>query len=217
MDFKRLALFMYYRIYTRIFPDYVREINKELYGCKSVLDLGCGDNSPLRHFPGKIHAEGVDAFPVSIEKSMTKGIHNNYHIMNVMDIDRKFGTDSFDCVIALDLIEHLSKEDGLKLLKKMETIARKKTIIFTPNGFLPQSAHGGNIWQIHKSGWTVKEMENMGYKVIGINGIKCLRSEFSRLKYRPKYFWWLISDITQVFVRNRPEKAYQILCTKEKR
>jgi len=43
---------------------------------------------------------------------------------------------SFDIVIAMDLIEHLPKSDGYKLLYEMERIARKACMIMTPNGFV---------------------------------------------------------------------------------
>ena len=98
----------------------------------------------------------------------------------------------------------------------MEKIAKNKVIIMTPNGFLPQGIYYNNPWQVHKSGWTVKEMKKRGYKVIGINGWKPLRGECARLRFWPKYFWLRISEITQFFVRNKPEKAFQILCVKTK-
>lgn len=136
--------------------------------------------------------------------------------MDVLDVGKKFGSNSFDCVLASDLIEHLTKEDGIRLIEVMEKIAKNKVIIFTPNGFLPQREHDNNPWQVHKSGWTVKEMKERGYKVIGINGWKPLKGEFARIKFWPKYFWMIISDITQFFMRNHPERAFQILCIKTK-
>ena len=96
----------------------------------------------------------------------------------------------------------------------MEKIAKKKVIIFTPNGFLPQGAHSNNPFQLHRSGWSVDEMKNRRYKVIGINGHKSLRSEQAKIKYTPFKFWKVISDITQGLVKNKPEKAFQILCVK---
>ena len=97
----------------------------------------------------------------------------------------------------------------------MEKIARKKIIIFTPNGFLRQEEHDNNPWQVHKSGWNINEMKSLGYNVIGINGLKFLKGERAEIKFKPRIFWSLISDITQLFTRKHPKYAFQILCTKE--
>jgi SAM-dependent methyltransferase len=203
------------KIHRKIFPGIAYYLDKELVSCKSVLDLGCGPNSPIRYLSKRFYSIGIDAFGPSIEQSKKNKIHDKYYLMNVLDIDKKFKAKSFDAVIALDLIEHLTKREGLSLLKKMEQIARKKVIIFTPNGFLPQKEYGNNPWQIHKSGWTVKEMRKKGYRIIRINGLKCLRKEKAEIRYKPKFFWRIISDITQIFVKNKPERAFQILCVKE--
>jgi predicted TPR repeat methyltransferase len=204
------------KIYLFFFPNFVFELEKAMDDCKTVLDVGCGSNSPLGSIKTNIYSEGVDSFSPSIKKSKLKKIHNKYHKLDVIKIGKKFKSNSFDCVIAMDLIEHLEKKDGLKLIKKMEKIAKKKVIIFTPNGFLPQGKYDNNPWQIHKSGWTSKEMENKGYKVIGINGWKRLRGEYANLLFKPKLVCRIISDITQLFTRNNPKKAFQILCIKTK-
>ncbi len=194
---------------------YHTELEKAIGECTSILDVGCGSNSPLQHIPRKFFAVGVDAFAPSIEQSRKSKIHNEYCQLDVIDIDKKFAPDSFDCVMALDVIEHLTKQDGLKLLSAMERIAKKRIIIFTPNGFLPQPPDG-NPWQKHKSGWTVEEMKAHGYTVIGINGWKPLRGENADIRFWPKRAWLRISNITQIYVRNKPEKAFQILCIKDK-
>lgn len=204
----------YYNFYLKLFPNYTIELEKAVGECNTLLDVGCGSNSPIQKFSKKLYCEGVDAFLPSIENSKKAGIHNKYHAISVLDIEKKFEPKSFDCVLASDLIEHLEKKDGLKLIDMMEKIAINKVIIFTPNGFLKQGEYDNNPWQVHKSGWTVKEMKAKGYEVIGINGWKPLRGEYSTLHYKPKYFWRLISDITQFFVKRKPQNAFQILCIK---
>lgn len=150
----------------------------------------------------------------SIEVSKRKCIHNEYFQMNVLDIDRNFAPKSIDCVVALDVIEHQKKEDGLLLLQKMENIARKKVIVFTPNGFVEQGDRFSNPWQVHLSGWDADEFRKRGYKVIGVNGYKSLRGQYAKVKYKPVPFWNFISDLSELFVRNQPEKAYQLLAIK---
>lgn len=77
---------------------------------------------------------------------------------------------SFDVVLASQVIEHLAKKDSLRLLEKLEKIAKKKVILATPKGFVkydPFEVMDDNKLQIHKSGWEIEEMNKMGYIVYG--------------------------------------------------
>ncbi|MBI2549616.1 class I SAM-dependent methyltransferase [Candidatus Woesearchaeota archaeon] len=219
----RLLRKLYYGFYRKIFPDYPVELEKAVGDCKTLLDVGCGSNSPVKLFQHRLYSVGVDAFKPSVEKAKGEKTHNKYYVMDVLEIGKAFKPGSFDCVLASDVIEHLAKEDGYKLLDMMEKIARRKVIIFTPNGFMPQAAYEGNPWQLHKSGWAVNEMRKRGYKVTGVNGFKPLRwggcegkfgEEFTSIRLKPKYFWLVVSDLTQLFLRKHPERAFQILCVK---
>src|SRR5437867_4449888 len=158
---------------------------------------------------------GIDIYDPYLQESRKKEIHNQYMKMNVMDVDNQVKEKSFDAVIMIDLIEHLSKEDGEKLIKKAEKIAIKKIIIFTPNGF-SEKVHleDDNIWQKHESGWKANEMKELGFDVIGLNGIKPFRGEHGEIKYSPRPFWLLISSLTQLAVKNHPDHAFQLFCVK---
>lgn len=195
---------------------YYHELEKAIGSVGSLLDVGCGINSPISHVSTEIEKKvGVDGFQPSIDESQRKGIHNDYVCSDLLDIDKVFEPNAFECVVALDVIEHFPKEKGFDLLDKMEALASKRVVIFTPNGFLPQEEHSGNVLQRHLSGWSVEEMRGRGYSVIGINGWKPLLGEFALPRFWPRPFWTLVSRLTQPFVRNKPEAAFQILCVKE--
>lgn len=69
---------------------------------------------------------------------------------------------AIDTVIAVDVIEHLTREDGLAMVAEVTQLARSQVVIFTPLGFMPQDGGGekdawgfqGQHWQEHRSGWT---------------------------------------------------------------
>jgi len=206
----------YLKSNIKFLPNLRLEIENAVIPCKNILDVGCGSNSPIRLFKHKPYSIGVDAFEPSIKKSEENKIHDKYCLMDILEIGEKFEPNSFDCVISLDVIEHLTKKEGYKLIEMMERISSRKIVIFTPNGFVPQGIFEKNPWQIHRSGWTVEEMRQRGYKVIGINGWKFLKSEYGAPRFWPKIFWFIVAEFTQLFVRNRPELAFHILCVKEK-
>lgn len=204
---------LYWKFYVRIFPNIVVLLKRELGGCKSFLDLGCGKNSAVRYFSKEFRSAGVDAFKPDLEESRKKGIHDEYFVMDVRNLN--FKPKSFDAVLAVDLLEHLTKKEGDKLLKDMERIAKKKVIVLTPNGFLEQKAYDGNEYHIHKSGWTVSEMRGRGYRVMGFNGVKFLKGEKAMVRFWPRYFWRVVSDITQLATYHFPERAFQLFCVKD--
>jgi ubiquinone/menaquinone biosynthesis C-methylase UbiE len=200
------------KAYHKVFPTYVHVLRKHLKGCESVLELGCGKGSPLKHVPKTFYSVGVDAYEPAIEESKALKIHDEYVVSDVLNTN--FSDKSFDCVVALDLIEHLKKEDGLKLVKEMERLAKKKIIVFTPHGFLPQGSIDNNDLQEHLSGWEVDEMRKLGFKVYGISGWKPLRGERAVIKYRPKKLWELVSILSSPFVYKMPKQAFQMFCVK---
>ncbi len=194
-------------------PNHRHRLKRVLSDCDSVLDLGCGPSSPLQYCNLK-YSVGVEFYEQYLAESIRKGIHDFYISADIrkMELSQK----SFDAVVLLDVLEHLSKEDGLALIAKMESWARKKIVIFTPNGFLSQEHDlDGNPMQKHISGWTVEELEKLGFSVAGANGWKTLRGEQSHVKYRPKLLFYAISQLTQMVTRYFPEYAHALFAVKE--
>lgn len=195
---------------------YYSTLQKELNGVKTVLDVACGARSPLAEFRKKFYSVGIDIFKPSIEKSKKAKLHDEYKVGNVLNLDKFFKNKSFDVVVALDIIEHLEKKDGLKLLEQMEKIAKDKVIVLTPYGFTQQHSYDKNPYQIHKSGWYPKEFSKRGYKVLGMRGFRFIRGEYATIKYKPWLFWGIISTFSQYISFMFPDISYQLIAIKKK-
>ena len=205
------------RLVRSMLPNPFSGIENAVGRVDSLLDVGCGSASVIKSFKRKIKfTVGVDGHEPSIVESMSQALHNEYRHLDILKIGQTFEPESFDTVLASDVIEHLTKEQGLDLVAQMETIARTRIVIVTPNGSLPQGEYGDNPLQRHQSGWSVKEMRELGYGVVGINGWKALRGEQSVLRFRPRFLWSIVSRLSQYLVRDHPVLAFQILCTKSK-
>jgi len=192
-------------------------LEREVVGsCQTLLDIGCGEGSHVCGIASQIeYSVGIDSFGPSLEIAKQRGVYTETKLMSASDVRNVFDNDSFDCVVAFDLIEHLEKADGWRLLRNMESLATKKVIVFTPNGFLPQGPLHDNKYQVHRSGWSVSEMRMCGYRVFGIHGIKPLLCETSSPRWKPKKFWKALSVLTQPLCLGLPKIAFQIFCVKE--
>lgn len=182
--------------------------------CSSVLDVGCGDQGALpTRVPGIPHLVGIDL--IVPEPGSPERLHDAYHEADIRSIGELFEPASFDCVVGLDVIEHLARDEGLRLLEDMERIARRRVIVFTPNGFLSQRAESDNPHQEHVSGWEVADFESRGFAVTGVNGWKPLRGEYASIRWRPQMLWWRLSVLSQWVVASHPRWAFQLFARKE--
>lgn len=194
---------------------YYKVLENELRNITSVLDVGCGARSPLSDIKKTFYSMGVDIFKPSIKKSKKLKIHDEYKVGNVLKLTTFLKKKSFDAVVALDIIEHLKKQDGFKLLDQMEQIAKRKVIVFTPYGFTQQHPYDGNPHQIHKSGWYVSDFTKRGYHVRGMRGFRFIRGECATIKYKPWFFWGVISSLSQIFTYFFPSLSYQLIAIKK--
>lgn len=201
-----------YNFYSSIFPHPIKLFKKEILGFDKILDIGCGDNSPIQYFDIPFSV-GVDLFEPYIQRSKEKGIHDHYIKADIRYTN--FEPNSFDLVICMDVIEHLTKKEGLKLIKRMEIWAKKKVVIYTTNGYVSQNGYDNNILQKHRSGWTAQELRNSGYNTHGVYGWKFLRGHKSQLKYRPYIAFRILADITQKVTYRVPDHAFGLLSVKE--
>jgi hypothetical protein len=194
---------------------YVHTLRRVLRDCSDCLDVGCGASSPIRFVPLR-HTVGVDAHAPTLVQARANRTHDELRPIPAQEIASHFPEASVDCVVALDLIEHLTKEEGVALIGAMERIARKKIVLFTPNGYLPQMSHEGDL-QEHRSGWNAEEMERLGFRVVGMHGHRALRGEQHHLRLRPRLLGGLLAVASHhLYTRSHPEKAAALLCIKER-
>lgn len=211
------------RIFARIFHTVVFCLRQELKDCETVLDLGCGPSSPLQYSRNIKYSVGVEIFKPYLEESKRRKIHSKYIEQRVEEVD--FPEKSFDAVIMIEVLEHLPEKIGYEMLQKAENWARKKIIVSTPNGYLPQKARDGNLFQKHLSGWNIETMKRLGFRCRGLTGWKWLRKEaagnetkdgfLASIRVRPKIFWFVIATLSQLITYPFPKSAFELFCVKD--
>jgi len=195
---------------------YAHLLSRALTGAPSVLDVGCGDQGTLvRTVGGLPYSVGVDIVLPSSSETRQGNQHSEYVRLDIRRLGSHFAPRSFDCVVALDVIEHLPKREGEQLLRDMEQIAKKRVIVLTPNGFLPQPPAPDNPNQEHFSGWRVTEFRRRGYHVLGVNGLKPFRGEYAAIRWRPAGLWYRLSLLSQSVAERYPRLAFHLFCVKD--
>jgi hypothetical protein len=119
---------------------------------KRALDLGCGK---AEHTLPLGDLMLVDAIKM-------EGAPEGVLIADIRNIDPIVESNRFGTVYLLDVMEHLTKVEGLKLLKELERHC-DRIVFFTPLGdlWMTNDDHPYS----HKCGWMPKEAVDLGYKV----------------------------------------------------
>ena len=136
---------------------------------RTILDLGCGSGHPFigTEFPVLI---GVDVW----KKKFEMPEYDQVWFHDIKKITELYPQKFFDVVTCIDVIEHLEKQEGFKLLEDVEKIAWDKIIIFTPKKWTEnkEAVENENYWSYgnkynyHQSHWTEKDFIDRGYEII---------------------------------------------------
>lgn len=143
----------------------------------NIVDLGCGLGA--RGYTIRVRLNdpsilvGLDVCKENLYRVKRHRIYDDLVLATLPFIP--FREKSFDTVLCLDVIEHLNKVDGLRVMKRIERLAKKRIVITTPTLRTVFSNPE------HISAWSARDFKKLGYKVIGLRFRH--HSYFSNLKY----------------------------------
>lgn len=155
--------------------DLAGRIAADTADCQGLVDLGAGNGQ----FSGPLkvpHRAAVELYRPYVEH-----IRKIYPDMLVFMADARTwiaerSDASIDAVLAINLIEHMTKEEGERLLVNALRVARRQLIVYTPNGFQAQHPSevlpefGPNSLQEHLSGWTRDDLRLFEIELVEIDG-----------------------------------------------
>lgn len=163
---------------------------------KTVLDLGCGRGLTGCLMHGSRDLKGTKLIGLEINQKYINeckkhGIYDKIikHRLPGIPLDGK----SVDLIFCIEVIEHLTKEDGILLLEEIDRVSRGRVIITTPNMFFHTLE--GSKEDEHKSLWSIKDFKKRGYKVYGM-GVKIpllWGDKYIKIKQALYYFFTPIS------------------------
>ena len=190
---------------------------------KTILDLGCGDGSLMVVLSQgkKWKILGIDIFPGYIKIAKKRKIYHKLVLENINQAIKKLikRREKFDVVFFSQVIEHISKQEGEKILDSLDKLAKKRIIVGTPRGYMnqPENFLDANPHQVHKSGWLDQDFMQRGYKIYGV-GIKQIWAEEGLARTRNKLafiIWTIIAYFLSVPVYFLPKLGAGIIAIKK--
>lgn len=83
--------------------------------------------------------------------------YNNLIIGDALDVLPTLVDNSYQLVLAIDILEYLSKSDGLAFLAQLKRIASQVALVSTPKVFMPQTVVA-SLYEDCRSLWTQTEL-----------------------------------------------------------
>lgn len=145
---------------------------------KSLLEIGCKRGDLMKSGNFSKHNSfkvGLDVHSPYLREIKDQKIYDDLVVADGKELP--FKDNSFDSVIAIEIIEHMTREEGYKLMKEMERVAKIEVIISTTdingnkaleNLSEDQIRKIKNKAMIHRSLWTPRDFKRRGYSVWGV-------------------------------------------------
>lgn len=202
------------RVYLLRDYDYRNWLKHDLADCESILELGCGSNSPILQIGYGYKTDAIDIWEPYIIQHKNKGDYRHCWRADILKIPLLF---KYDAVVILDVLEHLGKKDVeyIELFKRMRLAAKKRVIIFTPNGFIENDEVDGDPFQKHVSAWEPEDYKKHGYKVVGATGLRYFFGKASLPKYHPYSVFAILGMLSKPLIYHKPELAWHSYAVKE--
>jgi SAM-dependent methyltransferase len=186
-------------------PGIVQILDAIPIAMRSLLDVGCGRGiigALCRIYRGPERLVAIDGYAPYLEFCRRRGFYDELLERELENLPLPFRDHEFDVATCIEVIEHLERAAGLKLLAELERVA-KVVIVTTPTSFFQQDEFDANPRQQHRSVWHPSEFRQRGYVVRGAGGLKILGRHVR-----------LVSSAFAPAVRYLPSRAEFMLCRK---
>lgn len=194
---------------------YLEWLKRDLADCESILELGCGLNSPILKIGYGYKTDAADIWRPYVDQHKRMGNYHNCEVLDILGLNSP--VKSYDAVVLCDVLEHLPRQRVMlsNLFARLEKIACKKVILFTPNGYVDNDEVDGDPYQAHLSAWEPVDYIERGYSVRGATGLRHILGKASLPKYHPYSVFAIIAMVSQPIIFNRPNLAWHSYAVKE--
>lgn len=143
---------------------FLARINLEHVNLFDQIDGECITQRPSKDW--KIKIDGIEGFE-NYRTPVHDYVYNTMFYEDAMLRLPKISDNSYELVMAIDILEHFTKEKGIEFLQHLRRIASKTVLISTPKEFIHQQISGNHL-EDHQSHWTSDELlYNKNSQILG--------------------------------------------------
>lgn len=178
---------------------------------KKVVDVGCGKGingyvlRTTRDLEGATLI-GLDVNEWFLDFCKHHRVYDKYVKAKIPTLP--FSDKSIDFLICTEVIEHLTKRDGQKLLSEIDRVCRGRALVSTPNVFF-DTIHNKDA-DAHRSLWAPNDFRTAGYSVYGMGFKVALLYNQPLLKFKQALYY--IMTPLSYFI---PEFGGALVCVKD--
>lgn len=88
--------------------------------------------------------------------------YNRLYIGDALTLLADMAEGAYELVMAIDIVEHFTKEDGLRFLRECARVSSRACLVSTPKDFMPQEVQA-NPLEDHRSHWLQTELADAGF------------------------------------------------------
>lgn len=126
---------------------------------REYTDIRLSEKDPARYQREnwKVRIDGIEGYQPYVTP-VHRYIYSEVMIGDAREVIERVGR--YDMILIADVIEHLPKTDGVRLLQRCREHCDGAVIVTTPGSFVAQGAACGNELERHRSEWRREDFEN---------------------------------------------------------
>lgn len=109
----------------------------------------------------RIRIDGIEAFNL-YQTPVHDYAYNHIYWDDALNRLPLIDDNAYELVIAIDILEHFTTEEGIRFLDQLKRVSSRKVLISTPKAFIHQEIEA-NPFENHRSLWTESQLQEQGF------------------------------------------------------
>lgn len=112
----------------------------------------------------RVRIDGIEGYATYLTP-VHDYVYDRMMIGDAMDILPTLPEAAYDLVMAIDILEHLTVEQGREFLAQLRRVAGRAALVSTPKQFCAQDIEA-NPFENHRSVWSEQDLHQAGYSTV---------------------------------------------------